>query len=561
MDEPFLEADVFLVSESAIGVEGGRVVGADVEHDLVARPQELGGHGAGHRGREATTTIVDMGQDVADDGQPSSRADHVGPGRGDQLAVDAQAVVDAVGDRGRRQPRREAELVEPVQLPDLDRQEPLDGRRVGTEARLVDPHPDHRRTRVDPVGGLDRGQHVRRRRDVGDPRPDQVAQDGGDAVLAAHREQRLRRRAAVLEHEGDRLVAVVGDPPAGARELALLEVADGVRGVQPVALEVGPQQALVGRRPGDDRAAPADRDGGHQSATAAGSAVASSTPVGSGWASAPGSVAGSSGGAAGRMARKPGIDAQRSRACLGGIAQAGLERTAQDALLGDDAGDQLGRRDVEGRVADVGPGRGDADAAELEDLVGGRAPRSRSPSRPRWRGRPSWSGRRRRTGSRAGRRARPAGTCRPCWRCRRWPRPGPRRPARRPPRRATSGARRPRRGAARAGRRPGPAPRSSAARPAGRVASRRPRRGPARPAWCAAWTMPRAVPYWPQASGPVLQWVRMRTGRSSGVGRISSPKPASRPWSVVASKTIASASARIARAIAKPSSVSSPTSV
>ena len=60
-----------------------------------------------------------------------------------------------------------------------------------------------------------------------------------------------------------------------------------------------------------------------------------------------------------------------ARVPVRGLAQAGLERTAQDALLGDDAGDQLGRRDVEGRVADLGPGRGDADAAELEDLVGG----------------------------------------------------------------------------------------------------------------------------------------------------------------------------------------------
>ena len=56
---------------------------------------------------------------------------------------------------------------------------------------------------------------------------------------------------------------------------------------------------------------------------------------------------------------------------------------------------------------------------------------------------------------------------------------------------------------------------------------------------------PSAVPYWPQASGPVLQWVRIRTGRPSGTGRTASPKPASRPWSVVASKTIASASARM----------------
>ena len=134
VDEPLLEAEVLHVAEPAIGVERRRIVRPDVEHDLVAGPQQLGGHGAGDGRREATTTVVDVGQDVADDGQPRGRADDVGPGRGDQLAVDAQAVVDAVGDRAGRQPRGEAELVEPVQLPDLDRQEPLDGGRVRLEA-------------------------------------------------------------------------------------------------------------------------------------------------------------------------------------------------------------------------------------------------------------------------------------------------------------------------------------------------------------------------------------------------------------------------------------------
>ena len=71
-----------------------------------------------------------------------------------------------------------------------------------------------------------------------------------------------------------------------------------------------------------------------------------------------------------------------------------------------------------------------------------------------------------------------------------------------------------------------------------------------RPAWWAAWTTPSAVPNWPHASGPVLQWVRMRSGRSSGGGSSARPKSASRPWSVVASRTIASASARSASAIA-----------
>ena len=261
--------------------------------------------------------------------------------------------------------------------------------------------------------------------------------------LAAHHEQRLRGRPVVLEHERDRLVAVAGDAPARARELALLEVADRVGRVQPVPLEERAQQAPVGRRPGDDRAAPADRDGGHQSATAAGSAVASATPVGRAWRRQPGR---------GRLVGDARPDrAEAGHRCPALAAarwprEAGLERSAEDALLGDDAGDELGRRDVEGRVADVGAGRGDADAAELEDLVGGPLLDRDAPRRRASRGRPSWSARRRRTGCRGGPRARPACTSRPCWRCRRWPRSGPRRRGRRRPRRAPSGARRPRRG-------------------------------------------------------------------------------------------------------------------
>ena len=87
------------IAEPPIGVERRRIVGADVEHDLVARAQQLGGDGAGHRGREAAATVVDVGQDVADDGEPRRRADDVRARRGDERAVDPDAVVDAVGDR------------------------------------------------------------------------------------------------------------------------------------------------------------------------------------------------------------------------------------------------------------------------------------------------------------------------------------------------------------------------------------------------------------------------------------------------------------------------------
>ena len=44
-----------------------------------------------------------------------------------------------------------------------------------------------------------------------------------------------------------------------------------------------------------------------------------------------------------------------------------------------------------------------------------------------------------------------------------------------------------------------------------------------RPAWWAAWTTPSAVPNWPQASGPVLQWVRIRSGPSPGTGSAARP--------------------------------------
>src|SRR5207342_1943912 len=68
--EPLLEADVLGVAQAAIRLEGGWIIGADVEHDLVAGPQQLRGDGARDGGRVAPATIVDVGQDVADDGEP-----------------------------------------------------------------------------------------------------------------------------------------------------------------------------------------------------------------------------------------------------------------------------------------------------------------------------------------------------------------------------------------------------------------------------------------------------------------------------------------------------------
>ena len=51
------------------------------------------------------------------------------------------------------------------------------------------------------------------------------------------------------------------------------------------------------------------------------------------------------------------------------VGQAGSKGGPEHALLGDDAGDELGRGDIERRVADLRVGRRDADAAEREHLV------------------------------------------------------------------------------------------------------------------------------------------------------------------------------------------------
>ena len=57
-----------------------------------------------------------------------------------------------------------------------------------------------------------------------------------------------------------------------------------------------------------------------------------------------------------------------------------------------------------------------------------------------------------------------------------------------------------------------------------------------RPSAASAWTTPSAVPIWPQASGPVLQWVSSCSGRPSGAGRRSAPRRARAAWSIVASR-------------------------
>ena len=89
MDEALLEADVFRVPEAAVGIEGGRVVGADVEHDLVAHPQQLGGHGTSDGGREAASTVVDVGQDVPTTASRAPGLTTCVRAAAHQLAVDA----------------------------------------------------------------------------------------------------------------------------------------------------------------------------------------------------------------------------------------------------------------------------------------------------------------------------------------------------------------------------------------------------------------------------------------------------------------------------------------
>ena len=237
VDESLLETDVLDVAEPPIGLERRRVVGADVERDLVAGPQQLGRHGAGDGGRVAAATIVDVGQDVADDGQPRLRADDVRPRRGDEPAADADAVVDALGDRRRRQPRREPELVEPVELADLDRQEPPDVRRVRPESGPVDPHPDHRRPGIDAVLRLDGRQGLGQRGDVRG-----AGRMTSRRIASIPSSRPMTNIGWGVSPEYSSTTATIWSPleratPAVRGELAVLEVAERVGGEEPVALE------------------------------------------------------------------------------------------------------------------------------------------------------------------------------------------------------------------------------------------------------------------------------------------------------------------------------------
>ena len=161
--EALLEPAVLLVAQPAVGSDGGRVVGADVEHDLVTGPEQFGGHGAGRGLGIAATAVVGMGEHVADDREARLTTDHVRAGRGDQPAVDPDPVVDTLPDGRGRQPRGEAQLVEAVQLVDLHREQPVNARHHGLEGAPVNPHPDHLRAGLHPVVLGHGGQRFRLR--------------------------------------------------------------------------------------------------------------------------------------------------------------------------------------------------------------------------------------------------------------------------------------------------------------------------------------------------------------------------------------------------------------
>ena len=161
-------------------------------------------------------------------------------------------------------------------------------------------------------------------------------------------------------------------PQRVARELAVLEVADRVRREQAVALEERPQEprSAVARATTSDRGVPRRRPSSSRLASVADGRTSLREPT----VAAPG------------LGRPHLLRARRAS----GRRSAARPPTARGWLrppdatdgarstpsLGDDARDQLGRRDVEGGIEGDRPFRRDRHAADLEDLVGGCAPRS-----------------------------------------------------------------------------------------------------------------------------------------------------------------------------------------
>src|SRR5665811_1145545 len=83
VDEPLLETDVLAVSELGVGLQRRRIVGPDVEHDLVAEAQEVRGDGAGEGGRITTAAEIRVGHHVADHAHARLLRDHVRTGGAD----------------------------------------------------------------------------------------------------------------------------------------------------------------------------------------------------------------------------------------------------------------------------------------------------------------------------------------------------------------------------------------------------------------------------------------------------------------------------------------------
>ena len=82
MGEALLESEVLDIAEPAIGVEGRRVIRPDVEDDMVAELEELGGHRRRRGLRVAATAVLRLRQDISDDGDPGIAPDDVGSRRG-----------------------------------------------------------------------------------------------------------------------------------------------------------------------------------------------------------------------------------------------------------------------------------------------------------------------------------------------------------------------------------------------------------------------------------------------------------------------------------------------
>jgi hypothetical protein len=232
----------------------------NVERDVGHARQQLGGHRARHHLREVVPAVVDVRQDVADDADPLTVVDRVRPRRADEPAADAHPVVDAVLDDRCREARAEAELVEPVEVVDVERGEPLRGTGVRSEREPIDHHPEHRDGRLELIQGADRGVELLGRHEVGVAWPDHRLEDGSAAHRVAHEKQGLRDEALVVHRHGDRIATLaVGHPPRHAPPVRAVEVAERVRGEQSIGPQEGGDLVAVADRAGANSARRRDR--------------------------------------------------------------------------------------------------------------------------------------------------------------------------------------------------------------------------------------------------------------------------------------------------------------